>query len=553
MFDKIIAFFISILVFFFNLTAPAIPAQKSPEELYELSSYFTEKKIADTVYFISSFASQAERTVAISLQGLTAKESPAIYVGASALDGKYLKQIEENGSRVLRSDEDGKPWTLQKLLEIFSSSIKDGGYILYRAEGEGLNIATNYAALEGWLPVPVELEQTAINAGLVKKADISEDSYDAAYVSRFFIKNRHRFNKSFIIHQSTEAAGLRDLAIAQTAFIFFTDDDILGDVLLRRGVLDYFGDNTHILGWAKYEVAFVDSISQAGNMITAADHALNNSLLSCLPDDTPSHKAQKNTYTDSTKHYAALVMSDGDNLQWIQNGYSEFFQKTALEAQFPVTWSFSPLLKEFSPAAVKEVYAAAGDRDCFMCGVSGAGYMHPLQYPENALEGFTDKTAALMLESNLEYVQILDSTPENELDEAKLQRVLGYYSRYDNIKGGIISLDPDRYAGGEGKIYFSDGKPFMTYRLSLWHPANDASQVTREWLRSQAETVNSYPADINSINGYSVINIHPWSISVESLSYFVSCLDEDVVLVTVEELMEMITKNVPHVNAAPEE
>ena len=75
------------------------------------------------------------------------------------------------------------------------------------------------------------------------------------------------------------------------------------------------------------------------------------------------------------------------------------------------------------------------------------------------------------------------------------------------------------------------------------------SEVTHEWLDAQAETVNSYPADINSINGYSVINIHPWTISIDSLSYFVSKLDEDVVLVTVDELMDMIKTNVPHESA----
>ena len=75
--------------------------------------------------------------------------------------------------------------------------------------------------------------------------------------------------------------------------------------------------------------------------------------------------------------------------------------------------------------------------------------------------------------------------------------------------------------------------------------------ITEEWLREQAEIVNSYPADIKSIDGYSVINIHPWTISIDDLSYFVSQLDEDVELVTLDELLTMVEKNIPHETAVP--
>ncbi len=534
----------SIFVFFFGLTVPDIPEPLSGDRLSEISSGIEKKPVADTVYVLSSFSSDSQRATAVALQGLVARTSPAIFITSSALDGTYLKEIEQSGSVVSRTDENGSSWTLEKLIVKFRDCITDGGYILYREEGEGLNIATNYATLEGWLPVPVQLEQTAVNAGLVKKADISADNYSMAYISRFFTKHCSEFTGSFVIHQSTAVAGLRDFAIQQGAYVFYTDDDALTQQIFRKRVLDYFGDNAHILGWVKYEVAFVDSASEEGNMISPSDHSYNNSLLASLNVEFTPHRAEKTVYTDPTKHYVALVMSDGDNIQWVQNGYREFFTKIKLEKQFPLTWSFPPLLAELSPVTVKTVFDAAGSKDSFMSGVSGAGYMHPTQYPKAALAGFTDKTAALMLNSGLQYVQILDSTPENQLDEAKLMNCLGYYSRYDNIKGGILSLDPDRYAGGKGRLYVSDGKPFMTYRLSLWHPSGNMSEVTPAWLAEQAEIVNSYPADINSENGYSVINVHPWTVSVESLSYFVSLLDDHIVLVTVDEIMEMVQNHV---------
>ena len=70
-------------------------------------------------------------------------------------------------------------------------------------------------------------------------------------------------------------------------------------------------------------------------------------------------------------------------------------------------------------------------------------------------------------------------------------------------------------------------------------------------VKEQAGRINLYPADINSINGYSVINIHPWTISVENLEYFVNQLDDNVQLVTIDELMVMVEESVPHEKATP--
>ncbi len=555
MFESITAFFISIILALMSFCTPAPPKAENLEDIQALADIFREYDLCETVYVLnsSSFSSEEEKMTAIFLQGLVAKKSPQIFITSSSLDNTYLEAIEDRGSVISYTDENGESWTLEGLLKKFSSYITDSGYLLYSltSSDEGLNIAANYATLEGWLPVTKALEDMAINAGLTKKTDISEDEYNVYYQWKFFEKNKKHFTKTAVVHQSRNATGLRDLAIQQGFYTFFTDENSTDELLFRKRVLSYFGDNTHVLGWTNNEVPFVTGLSEEGNMISPSDHSHNNSILASITCEMPVQKAVKNTYTDGTKHYAALVMSDGDNMQWIQNGYAEYFGKLALKQQFPVTWSFPPMLQDFSPVTAKTVYENAGEKDYFMSGVSGAGYMHPTEYPKKALTGFTDKTAAAMAASNMEYVQILDKTPEDIFDEFRLTNSLKYYTRYDNIKGGIISLDPDRYAGGGGKIYFVDDKPFMTYRMSLWHPSNNMSEVTKEWLKEQADIVNSYPADINSIDGYSVINIHPWTISTESLRYFVSCLNENIVLVTVEEMMEMISTNLPHENAEP--
>ena len=553
----ITACIMSVVLFFMSLFSPNVPDPKTEEELLNIRDVCEEFKVGDKLYVIdaATFKSTEERHLAVSLQGIVAKKEPCIFIITNEISHEYLKAISDSGTELVYNDTDGEKWTVETLLRKFKSFIGDSGYVLYREseKGEGLNVATNLATLYGWLPVPESLENLAENAGLELKEDYSDDEYGVDFQEKFFKKHKKEFDCNAVVSLKYEATGLRDLAIQQGFYMFYIDDDEDTDKF-RKKVIQYYGDNIPVLGWAKYEVEYVAQASECGNMIIPSDHSHNNSFLASFPCEIPEQKHTKTKeYTDKTKHYCALVFSDGDNVQWIQNGYKEYFEKLALKEQFPITWSFSPVLQEFSPLTFNMVYSSATENDYFIAGVSGAGYIHPTEYPLSLLDDFTDITAANMLKSDLEYVSILDKTPEDEIDDAVLVQRLEYYARYDNIKGGVLSLDPDRYAGGKGKVYFAYDKPFVSNRFSLWHPDGEGTTITKEWLDEQAAIVNSYPADINTINGYSVINIHPWTISVDNLAYFVSQLDEDVQLVTLDELLTMVGSNIPHEIAVPEE
>lgn len=542
------AFIITVLSFF----APSVPAPRTEDDLQGVSSLFEKYELADEIYVIDNNKLDSEEKVhmLICLQGIVAKTKPCIYLKRSSTDTYYLEKLKSYVNEVSYTDDNGNEWTLELLIEKFKSYIGDSGYVLYRKSdnAEGLNMATNLASLYGWLAVPESLEELAVNAGLTLKEDFSDDEYNNFFQWKFFLKHKDEFNNNAVVHEKYIMYGLRDLAIQQKFFTFF-DDDAITD-LLRVTVMNHAGDNVPLIGWANYEIAYVTSASKTGNFVIPADHCYNNSILINVPvsELNQKHKDTKE-YTDPTKHYCAIVFSDGDNIQWIQNGFSEFYKKLSLATDFPMTWTVPPMLREFSPLTSQRIYASSTVNDYFIGGVSGAGYAHPSEYPHKALSGFTDMTASAMLKSDLEYVSILDSTPDNIFDEFNLSSSLEYYARYDNVKGGMLYLDPDRYFGGNGKIYFVNDKPFITTRYSLWHPSNDSASVNKEWLDEQINIVNNYKADFNSINGYSDVNIHPWSISIENLEYFVNGLSDDIVLVTFDELMTMINKNIPHETA----
>ena len=120
------------------------------------------------------------------------------------------------------------------------------------------------------------------------------------------------------------------------------------------------------------------------------------------------------------------------------------------------------------------------------------------------------------------------------------------------MKKQWIALLTALSSSGHGRIWFSNDKPMLSVRLSLWYPKGENVDVPSEWIREQAERVNRYPADIHSINGYSLINVNPWTVSIDRLAAFVRELDDDVQLCTVEQLLALLAQNVPHQNAVPD-
>lgn len=556
-FSVILSFILSLTNSFdANFISP-IPAIKSEAELQEMTDIFDEHRISNEIFVVNTNNLTEEEIYAVvSLQGIVGRSSASIYIDKNATGTqKTAADLDAMGYTLTYTDENGEPWNYETLLRKFASEeyITDKGYVLYSSYTDlhQLNMATNYASIYGWLPVPQFLEDIAIDCGLTKSKDITYEDCSYSAQLEFYSEHKNAFVKNSLIHQNNTTYGLRDLAIQQKIFVTYTTEgDSLG-LSFRDILLHDLHKGSPVLGWCDNEVAFVEAVTASGNFVIPSDHCINNSIL-CSIDAEPVtyNNPVDDIELDPDKHYVVLMYSDGDNVQWIQNGYNEFYTWQELDTGVPVTWTFPPLMNEFSTIDANRVLSSADD-DCFICGPSGAGYTRMSKMFGSGLEAFTDLTAAAMLESGMTTVTILDTIYEDAIGEQAFINKLGYYSRYDNIKGGILQLDPDRYSSGEGRIYFVDDKPFISVRLSLWHPDGEGATVTDEWLQEQAEIINSYPADINSVSGYSVININPWTVSVEDFSYFTTLLDENVEVITADELICALDKYVPHENAIP--
>lgn len=561
--DKI-RFGLSFMVMMFSIlfnTIDAAMLTKAPEplseqSLVEMQEKFDKNELADEITVVRlSALTHAQRHAVIALQGLVARDKPQIFIDFGYETNKYaLAEMQNAGYELVYNDESGNPWNFSSLVTKFKAYIADGGYTLYATTDDHgqLNTAINYATLNGWLPVTPADEEAVIQLGLAKKADISGDDINLKYIKNFYKENKDKFRNDTLVHMYYYAMGMRDFAVQQNIFVMYVEDADYEARLFRDSVMRELKPSSIIFGWCQYEIKFTESASRYGHTVIPSDHSYNLSILSSFnaTDEKFDSPYEGKVELDPTKHYVAIVYSDGDNLQWIQNGFGEFHTWQSYGLDTPVSWTFAPIASQVSDVDVKRTLANSQNAT-FITGPSGGGYSRITNMNSDELEAFSDYTASAMLESGLGIMTLLDEIKYDTFDSS-MQKRLGYFSRYDHIKGGILQLDPNNYAGGGGRVYFSDNKPFVTVGFSLWYPSGNADEVTNEWLAEQAAIINEKSADIKTINGYTVINVHPWTVGPDDLAYFVSQLDDGVEVIPVDELLAAIEQNIPHEFAQPE-
>lgn len=440
-------------------------------------------------------------------------------------------------------------WQETGLWELLKANISEfDGAVSYTLDCNdvGINMAATLSAAYDLLGVPKKLISKVNGLGLKTVRNLDEVKGSRAERQRIIFREvKDRLSKTALVHQVVKEGNfhlmLRDFSIANRWACIYTSESE-EDRGFRKEVLEWLDCNVPVYGWNDDEIAFIRDISTYGEYAVPTDWSCNHSYFGQNIHTVKQHTPR--TSVAEGKHYIALVVSDGDNVQWLEREFcttSTFGQRQRSKENYKISWTFSPSLAKLCPDAAEAIYSG-NKNDYFISGVSGIGYANCLSYPREHLDGFTESTAKAMADSDLNVVCLLDYLPLTENAEFVADR-LSSYTRFDNIIGGVWELDPDHYKGGQGKIFWCDGKPFISVRISLWHPSDKPGNVTKEWLDEFIEKVNAFPVSPDSEDGYTVINVHPWTITIEDLDYVVSKLDKKFELVYADELIELVKKN----------
>lgn len=473
------------------------------------------------VFNRSESLSDAELIVAEAIQGIYARTNAKYYMYYPGAYATWLTDMTENYGFT------AEDITLREMVEQF---IRDCGnsYVLYDRQGkaETVNCACTVAGIFDYLPVDKTIQSKMESYGLVQKMDVSSMTE-----KQCFNTYKDRLNNTGLVQQRADLPHLRDYGIACRYFFFYREGIESADMMFRGEVQDWVEENSPVFGWGPNDEAqHVTVSSQYGQFTIPSDFCYNMTVFACKSafgtlDFTQASKTT-NVVAEAGKHYVCIMMSDGDNVQTWYNTFpfhENYFG--AERADFPMGWSLQPSLSDLGPNVLNYLKRNAGPKDYFVCSVSGQGYMYPQVYPD--LTNYTKGLSAYLRRTDMSVVQILDSGPS--------QAVIDAYARIPELKGAIYCYG-NKYVEGNGSVYWSIDKPFVAIRETLWN-ADVAAMAAR---------INSYDKDPTSITGYTAINLHPWSMTYRDVAELVSLLDDDVVVVTADDFIRLITDNVPH-------
>ena len=476
-----------------------------------------------------------ERLVAVSLQGVTSQHRPAMWISGYGLD-IYPDDLSATFGVTFVPENN-----LWSLVERLGENLN--GYVLFDADTSSQSVAMSLSGLLGALAVPAPLEAQAQALGLELNLDVR--GKDEAWCWSTY---GGQFNGKILAEQKQNeqfGAFLLDFPIAQKAFIYF--DEACGDF---RTQIALQMANPLIYGWGQEcgEFEFAKGASEGGASVVPADWSSNLSVFSNVANAkvTGNHHAPDVLNTVDDAHYVAFVISDGDNIQFMQNAFNDArWWGSMHRGEFPMGWEMSPILKDAAPSILQWLYQTATENDQMVGGPSGSGYAFPSVHANEA--AYAAKSVQDMKATDMRVTTVLNTGGGLEGGDAFVQQ--------DGIDG-VIYKDFSDYNAKKGALRWTNGKPIMAFRYLLW---NNGS--VEDSPAGVAAAINEAPTSPKThIGSYSLVNIHAWSEwpanpygsgAFDAAKWTVELLDPHVKVVSPEELLAHLKQHLQGVTTPP--
>ena len=472
----------------------------------------------DTLFIVEdSRFNEAQRLTIVTLQGLLAKNKPRLYRIVNTGSVLWLQDLIDQHRVTADSSYLGD---FVGLIDFFKEQIPH--YILCDPGRNSCNAAISLAGIFNAICV------TAENISLMETLNIPL-LLDLRDKDELWVYQQYDslFNKRIVCYQKEEKyLFLSDYAIFSRAYYFF--DHISG--FLTSMIFARMRPVSAMFGWGADEYRTVAKASRHSLYVHPSDWAINLSTLTNFDVDVHQNSRSDSVQTLENVHTVCFYMTDGDNIIWILNDFatSNRWFANPNRGRLNFGWTISPALCELAPTVMDYLYrnAACTDsaQDEFIAGASGLGYMYPDKFPD--LDDYASLMGQFMQKADLRIVNIIGDDPS--------EQYLRPYLQQDNIDAVFFNYYSD-YSGLKGKIAWVNGKPVIGARYNLW--------AGFETPASLAEKLNALPRDPHSAAGYSLIPVHAWSNTPDSVMQCVRMLDEQVRVVAPSEFVGLIRKN----------
>ena len=400
------------------------------------------------------------------------------------------------------------------------------GYILFRYDrnergwhqlgeiDESANVATALAGILGGVAVSEGFEEKAKAIGLSMLMDV-RDKTEAWCLEEY----GDQFTTTAVMTSDPKSRMARASAVAVRAMVTSQPGPTYEAALARCD------PDSIVIGWGTGgEDSNTRPSSEYGLFQTATNWCHNLPTYSTESPESfgESLRRPARSWADieweSGVHYAAFMMSDGDNIQWLMGNFAgggegRSYYESPARGAFPFGWTLCyEGLANVCPYTLVDIFDRATAGDDFV--LYGGGYMYPDLFGAKRDVDVTALHASRMGE----YMRLggLRMVAFNAIDwdgEAAREAYNTWAREVPEIDG-ILTVQYYPYSGGEGRILWTEANgrsvPVISCRLTIWantgRPRDATPAAVAQWI-NDLPTGGSTWSDDN----FTYVMPHCWS------------------------------------------
>lgn len=363
---------------------------------------------APLAYVDLTTASNDDKALVASLQGVVNRRQPRLYVTDGAAEGNttWLDSLHLAYKRT----------TVAAVLHAYAR-LAAGIVVWDPSQPDTLNLATTIAGLSGGLVASPA--QVALLTAPPYRLRIVQD-LRGRFVSRLEIYRyayltlwRRTTHRALVgLNPATQYDVLRDYAVANGLMVIYLDPSNPTEAALYDQFVASMPVDGAYLGWfpndVTGEVAGTTINSQHGVMTFASDYFQNMTVLAGTGRSIAAPPAAPALPHLGNKIYVAFNVSDGDNLQENEHRMRLMWDDRN-RGRVPLSWTISPGLVDAAPGILRWYWRTATRNDELVAGVSGLGYVRPDQVPCGLYAAFARRTSIYLHVAGLRVIHLLDS------------------------------------------------------------------------------------------------------------------------------------------------
>lgn len=330
-------------------------------------------------------------------------------------------------------------------------------------------------------------------------------------------------NKALVV-MPVQTGELRDFAIKNGLFVLNInkkkEDASSGQNLdVFAEVLSWLEPGAPVFGWEQGvdEALFVNKASKAGHTWVPSDWTYNLPLTSLLYKSRQTStlaKVENPQFIDFDlkKNFVSFYLSDGDNIQWMMNGFVNDYYLNADANDMKMGFGI-PVgnLAMISPPQFANIINQQKPNYTLIEALGG-GYLYADNFgvDNNRTERLSQMATSVAASMRQHRVKVLGLIAQNVLSDAAKEGFQAYVDANDQLEG-IVAIQYSPYAGGEGEIVWVTNKkgydiPVITVKYSLWNfgSYNNAREGTPAYI---ANKLKSEAAE----ESFSILSVHAWS------------------------------------------